>query len=120
MNTNQKIIDDLAELPSAEYHDPSTASFPTNLEGKLLFYIAIAFSVFQVVTAAHLLDLPSQVLRAVHVGFLGLLALPLVCALKKKNLFRKKYEKKKNDSANGHFNQWFAIFTFCFECVSEC
>lgn len=89
MNTNQKIIDDLAELPSAEYHDPSTASFPTNLEGKLLFYIAIAFSVFQVVTAAHLLDLPSQVLRAVHVGFLGLLALPLVCALKKKNIFFK-------------------------------
>ena len=87
MNTNQKIIDDLAELPSAEYHDPSTASFPTNLEGKLLFYIAIAFSVFQVVTAAHLLDLPSQVLRAVHVGFLGLLALPLVCALKKKKIY---------------------------------
>lgn len=89
MNTNQKINDDLAELPSAEYHDPSTASFPTNLEGKLLFYIAIAFSVFQVVTAAHLLDLPSQVLRAVHVGFLGLLALPLVCALKKQNIFFK-------------------------------
>jgi TRAP transporter 4TM/12TM fusion protein len=89
VNTNQKINDDLAELPSAEYHDPSTASFPTNIEGRLLFYIAIAFSVFQVVTAAHLLDLPSQVLRAAHVGFLGLLALPLVCALKKQNIFFK-------------------------------
>ncbi len=63
--------------------------FQAHFEGKLLFYIAIAFSVFQVVTAAHLLDLPSQILRAVHVGFLGLLALPLVCALKKKNKFLK-------------------------------
>ncbi len=84
MNKNQNTNKDSAEFNSAEYYDPSIASFPSSLEGKILFYIAITFSVFQVVTAAHLLDLPSQILRAVHVGFLGLLALPLVCALKKK------------------------------------
>lgn len=89
MNKNQNTNKDSAEFNSAEYYDPSIASFPSSLEGKILFYIAITFSVFQVVTAAHLLDLPSQILRAVHVGFLGLLALPLVCALKKKNKFLK-------------------------------
>ncbi|MEY3809404.1 MAG: hypothetical protein RL306_592 [Pseudomonadota bacterium] len=89
MNKYQNTIDHSAEVESAEYHDPSIAKFPTTLEGKLLFYIAIAFSVFQVATAAHLLDLPSQILRAFHVGFLGLLSFPLICALKKKNLFLK-------------------------------
>lgn len=89
MNKNQNTNKDSAEFNSAEYYDPSIASFPSSLEGKILFYIAITFSVFQVVTAAHLLDLPSQILRAVHVGFLGLLALPLVCVLKKKNKFLK-------------------------------
>ena len=85
MNTNQNISNNPAEKDSAGFYDPSTESFPTSLEGKVLFYIAIAFSVFQVITAAHLLDLPSQILRAVHVGFLGLLGFPLVCALKKQN-----------------------------------
>ena len=89
MNKYQNTIDHSAEVESAEYHDPSIAKFPTTLEGKLLFYIAIAFSVFQVATAAHLLDLPSQILRAFHVGFLGLLSFPLICVLKKKNLFLK-------------------------------
>ena len=68
MNTNQNISDNSAEKDSAGFYDPSTESFPTSLEGKVLFYIAIAFSVFQVITAAHLLDLPSQILRAVHIG----------------------------------------------------
>jgi TRAP transporter 4TM/12TM fusion protein len=85
VNTNQNISNNPAEKDSAGFYDPSTESFPTSLEGKVLFYIAIAFSVFQVITAAHLLDLPSQILRAVHVGFLGLLGFPLVCALKKQN-----------------------------------
>jgi len=85
VNINQNISDNPAEKDSAGFYDPSTESFPTSLEGKVLFYIAIAFSVFQVITAAHLLDLPSQILRAVHVGFLGLLGFPLVCALKKQN-----------------------------------
>ena len=52
--------------------------FPAGAVGRLLFWTAVVFSVFQVVTAAHLLDLPSQVTRAVHVGFLTVLAFPLV------------------------------------------
>ncbi|NBU90695.1 MAG: hypothetical protein EBS12_04520, partial [Flavobacteriia bacterium] len=69
--------------------------------GKVLFYIAISFSVFQVITAAHLLDLPSQILRAVHVGFLGLLGFPLVCALKKQNNFFKMYSGSGYDRGEG-------------------
>ncbi|ASJ70841.1 Sialic acid TRAP transporter large permease protein SiaM [Granulosicoccus antarcticus IMCC3135] len=48
------------------------------LPGRMLFWIAVAFSVFQIATAAHLLDLPSQIVRALHVGFLLLLGMPLV------------------------------------------
>ncbi|MGF0539127.1 TRAP transporter permease [Agrobacterium sp. ES01] len=59
-------------------HDPLAESFPAGREGRLLFYIAIAFSVFQIATAAHLIDLPSQVVRALHVGFVTLLAFPLL------------------------------------------
>ena len=42
--------------------------------GRLLFAIAVAFSTFQLYTAAYS-PLPSQIVRAVHVGFLLLLAL---------------------------------------------
>ena len=52
--------------------------FPPGTVGRLLFWIAIAFSIFQIVTAAHVIDLPSQITRAFHVGFLTLLAFPLV------------------------------------------
>jgi TRAP transporter 4TM/12TM fusion protein len=72
---------------SVELIDPLIEKFPLNLEGKILFYIAIAFSSFQLLTAAHIIDVPSQVLRAVHVGFLGLLGFPLVLAIKKKKIF---------------------------------
>nr|WP_244293917.1 TRAP transporter permease [Pannonibacter carbonis] len=54
--------------------------FPKTTEGRLLFWIAVAFSAFQIATAAHVIDMPSQVVRAVHVGFLGLLAFPLIAA----------------------------------------
>ncbi|TDQ82229.1 TRAP transporter 4TM/12TM fusion protein [Dongia mobilis] len=56
------------------------APFAENREGRALFLIAIAFSTFQLVTAAHLINLSSQVIRSVHVGFLILLALPLITA----------------------------------------
>ena len=74
---------------SVELIDPLIEKFPLNLEGKILFYIAIAFSSFQLLTAAHIIDVPSQILRAVHVGFLGLLGFPLILAIKKKNIFFK-------------------------------
>jgi len=46
--------------------------FGLNAAGRVLFLIAIAFSLFQLWTAAYAL-LPSQVVRSVHVGFLMLL-----------------------------------------------
>ncbi len=52
--------------------------FPPGTVGRLLFWIAVAFSAFQIVTAAHVIDLSSQITRAFHVGFLTLLAFPLV------------------------------------------
>ena len=63
--------------PSAGLHDPTSSAFEAGAAGRLLFWIAVAFSTFQIATAAHLVDLPSQVVRALHVGFLLLLGFPL-------------------------------------------
>jgi len=52
--------------------------FPHSQVGRALFWIAVVFSVFQIITAAHVIDLSSQITRAFHVGFLTLLAFPLV------------------------------------------
>ncbi len=60
------------------------AGFPEGFEGRLLFWIAVAFSVFQIATAAHLVNLPSQIVRAVHVGFLGLLGFPFLALAHRK------------------------------------
>lgn len=64
--------------PAATQHDPLAGGFPEGFHGRLLFWIAVAFSTFQILTAAHLLDMPSQVQRAFHVGFLMLLGFPLL------------------------------------------
>ena len=72
--------------PDLGLHDPLAESFPATPEGRALFWIAVLFSVFQIATAAHLLDMPSQIVRAVHVGFLTLLGFPLLAALKRKTL----------------------------------
>lgn len=63
-------------------HDPLSGGFPVGVEGRALFWIAVVFSVFQILTAAHLVDFPSQVTRAFHVGFLMLLGFPLLAAMK--------------------------------------
>ncbi len=72
------------DAPDLGLHDPLAESFPHSPEGRLLFWIAVAFSVFQIATAAHLIDLPSQVVRAVHVGFLGLLGFPLLALARRR------------------------------------
>lgn len=69
----------------AELHDPLSSGFPASFEGRILFWIAFFFSIFQLATAAHLWDLPSQIVRAVHVGFLCLLGLPLIAAINREN-----------------------------------
>ena len=76
------MVDDVqpARAAAAELntHDALTQPFPKTLNGRLLFAIAIAFSVFQIATAAHVLDMPSQLVRAIHVGFVTVLAFPLL------------------------------------------
>ncbi|MCB1756939.1 MAG: TRAP transporter large permease subunit, partial [Gammaproteobacteria bacterium] len=68
--------------PGAGLHDPTSDSFPSGLAGRLLFWIAVAFSTFQIVTAAHLVDFASQIVRSIHVGFLLLLGLPFIALVK--------------------------------------
>lgn len=65
---------------SLRLHEPLAAGFPDGLQGRLLFWLALAFSAFQIATAAHIIDLPSQIVRAMHVGFLLALAPPLMAA----------------------------------------
>ncbi|RID91576.1 TRAP transporter permease [Gemmobacter lutimaris] len=71
-----------AEAANATFHDPLAEGFPPSAQGRLLFWIAVVFSAFQIATAAHLIDMPSQVVRAVHVGFLMLLGFPLLALAK--------------------------------------
>ena len=67
---------------SGSIHDPLAETFPATAEGRVLFWIAVVFSLFQLVTAAGLVSLPSQVVRSIHVGFLLLLVFPLIAALR--------------------------------------
>ena len=55
---------------------------------RLLFWIAVVFSSFQIFTAAYSI-LPSQIVRAVHVGFLLLLTFPLLESWRTGNEARK-------------------------------
>jgi len=64
--------------PAPVLHDPHATGFPSSPEGRLLFWIAVAFSVFQIATAAHFVDFASQIVRAFHVGFLMLLIFPVI------------------------------------------
>ena len=66
-----------AEAP-AEMHDPLASGFPPGAVGRFLFWLAVLFSVYQISVAAHVIDLPSQVMRAVHVGFLMALGFPML------------------------------------------
>ncbi|WP_274423892.1 TRAP transporter permease [Chelativorans sp. YIM 93263] len=69
-----------AELPAAGVQDPSQSQFRQTPEGRLLMWIAVIFSLYQITTAAHLVSLPSQIVRAFHVGFLMLLVFPLIAS----------------------------------------
>lgn len=64
-------------------HDPLGAGFPPGAFGRALFWLAVVFSAFQIAIAAHLIDMPSQVARALHVGFLMALAFPLLAIAKR-------------------------------------
>jgi TRAP transporter 4TM/12TM fusion protein len=62
--------------------------FGEGLMGRIAFWIAFTFSVFQLWTAAYG-TLPSQVVRAMHVGFLLLLGFALLANLVAKTRFGK-------------------------------
>lgn len=69
-------MSDIATPPEpAESHG---VSFPEGLLGRFLFWMAVVFSLFQIATAAHLIDMASQIVRAIHVGFLMALTFPLM------------------------------------------
>lgn len=67
-----------AQTQSSEGAEAHGVTFPAGTIGRVLFWVAVAFSLFQIATAAHLLDMPSQIVRAIHVGFLTALTFPLV------------------------------------------
>lgn len=70
-------------------HDALAGAFPATNEGRLLFAIAFLFSIFQIATAAHLIDPPSQLVRAIHVGFVTVLIFPLLAAMADKGKARR-------------------------------
>ncbi|OHV72790.1 TRAP transporter permease [Ensifer sp. LCM 4579] len=72
---------DQATAAELSKHDALTQAFPKTWDGRILFAIALAFSIFQIATAAHLVDMPSQIVRAVHVGFVTVLVFPLLAAM---------------------------------------
>src|SRR3569623_889257 len=57
----------------------------TTLEGRALFWIAVAFSTFQIITAMFS-PLPSQIVRSVHVGFLMMVVFGVSATLTDKRL----------------------------------
>jgi TRAP transporter 4TM/12TM fusion protein len=77
-----EIIGKTAEVEIVEGLPPGWGD---GLGGKVTFGIAIAFSAFQLVTAAYAF-LPSQVIRAMHVGFLLLLGFGLLATLRAKTV----------------------------------
>jgi TRAP transporter 4TM/12TM fusion protein len=75
MSANMKAAGVPADVTGHEHGIPD--GFGSGQTGRILFWIAVAFSTFQIFTAAYSI-LPSQVVRAVHVGFLLLLVFPLL------------------------------------------
>lgn len=73
-------------LPAVEEQVESLPpGFGDGIAGKAAFLIAVAFSVFQIYVAAYG-SIPSQVVRAMHVGFLLLLGFGLIANLRTKSL----------------------------------
>ena len=77
---SQGRVETLSHVIVAPDTDPEhglPAGFGHGLPGALLFLIALAFSAFQLFTAVYAI-LPSQIVRAVHVAFLLLVASALI------------------------------------------
>ncbi len=75
MKDNSKSVEDII--------DPLHAGFVKNIHGRMVFAIALVFSLYQLSVAVHLIDLSSQVQRALHVGFLLLMLFGLMASYQK-------------------------------------
>ena len=62
----------------------------TSFEGRTLFWIAVAFSAFQIITAMFS-PLPSQVVRSIHVGFLMIVVFGVTATLTEKHAAKLAY-----------------------------
>lgn len=73
-------------LPAVEEHvEGLPPGFGDGIAGKAAFLIAVAFSVFQIYVAAYG-SIPSQAVRAMHVGFLLLLGFGLIANLRAESM----------------------------------
>ncbi len=77
-NTNEQSATASAEL---HRHDALTRAFPATWDGRILFAIALAFSVFQIATGGISSISRSQIVRVVHVGFVTVSRLSLLATL---------------------------------------
>lgn len=73
-------LDQLGQVQTESAIEGLPSGFGTGRMGAVAFWIAVAFSAFQIWTAAYG-TLPSQVVRAMHVGFLLLLGFGLIANL---------------------------------------
>ena len=85
MNTTDNLSPEL-EKKSTGLKNLISNGFPNTIEGKILYYIAVIFSLFQVGIASHLIETTGQLQLSTHVGFLGLLCFPLIALSKQKKL----------------------------------
>ncbi|PZN51201.1 MAG: C4-dicarboxylate ABC transporter [Proteobacteria bacterium] len=77
---------EIIHIPPVEEHaEGLPPGFGAGLAGRIAFLIAIAFSAFQIYAAAYG-NLPSQVVRAMHVGFLLLLGFGLLANLRTRSM----------------------------------
>ena len=68
---------DVPEPPLVDAEHGMPPGFGDGLSGRLLYWIAVAFSVFQITISLYAI-LPAQVIRALHVGLLCLVAAGLL------------------------------------------
>jgi TRAP-type uncharacterized transport system fused permease subunit len=79
-NPSAPELDQLGQVQTESPIEGLPSGFGTGRMGAVAFWIAVAFSAFQIWTAAYG-TLPSQVVRAMHVGFLLLLGFGLMANL---------------------------------------
>lgn len=75
------------EIGNNSVQTESPISFPKTIEGRILYYIAVIFSLFQVGIASHLIEVTSQLQLSTHVGFFRLVVFSFNFFFKKQRRF---------------------------------